>query len=188
MPTSRCSIRGQPRGGRHPRPGPGGVTLFMDDGQQIGLQDCVSHWNMGRRLLDRVRPPDSTDAVSRRARPRRRRHRAAVVSGVAGLHAAQRHIEATHFDRALELFPDDPDVLFFAGSATRCLPASGRSPPCERWTCRRGVTFDVQTEGAELRRAEQLYKRALERNPATDRGQDPAWTACSDGAAGTRKP
>ena len=30
----------------------------------------------------------------------------------------------------------------------------------------RDVTFGVQSEGAELRLAEQLYKRALERNPA----------------------
>ena len=29
----------------------------------------------------------------------------------------------------------------------------------------RGVSFDVQDEDAELRRAEQLYKRAIERNP-----------------------
>jgi tetratricopeptide (TPR) repeat protein len=29
-----------------------------------------------------------------------------------------------------------------------------------------GVTFDVQSVSAELRRAEQLYKRALERDPA----------------------
>ena len=76
-----------------------------------------------------------------------------------------RHIDLSHFNRALELFPNDPDVLFFAaavheGSAgvrTQAVMRSIKVP--------RDVTFDVQSQEAELRRAEQLYKRALERNP-----------------------
>src|SRR5687768_17123384 len=44
------------------RPGPGGSTLFMDDGQRRGLFGRVSHWNMGRRLLDLVRPVEGTES------------------------------------------------------------------------------------------------------------------------------
>ena len=62
------------------------------------------------------------------------------------------------------MFPDDPDVLFlvasaheyFAGVRTQSVMRSIKAP--------RDVTFDVLEENAELRLAEQLYKRALERN------------------------
>jgi hypothetical protein len=47
------------RAGNTGRPGPRAFTLFINDGQQTGRQDSVSHWNMGRRLLDRVRPQET---------------------------------------------------------------------------------------------------------------------------------
>jgi len=63
------------------------------------------------------------------------------------------------------LFPNDPDVLFFvaamheyfAGARTQSVMRSIRAP--------RDVTFGIGEEDAELRLAEQLYRRALERNP-----------------------
>ena len=39
------------------------VKIISNDGQQLGLQGVVSHWNMGRRLLDRVRPVDTRDTL-----------------------------------------------------------------------------------------------------------------------------
>jgi tetratricopeptide (TPR) repeat protein len=77
----------------------------------------------------------------------------------------RRLIEHAQFVRALELFPNDPEILFFvatahegsAGVRTQAVMRSLKGP--------RDVSFDVQDEGAELRRAEQLYKRALEHNP-----------------------
>jgi hypothetical protein len=51
------------------RPTPDGATLFMDDGQQLGLANTVSHWNHGRRLLDGVRPLESRDSFKTRPDP-----------------------------------------------------------------------------------------------------------------------
>jgi tetratricopeptide (TPR) repeat protein len=76
-----------------------------------------------------------------------------------------RFIDITQFTRALDLFPNDPDVLFFAASMheyfagvrTQSVMRSIRAP--------RDVKFDIREEDAELRLAEQLYRRALERNP-----------------------
>jgi hypothetical protein len=146
-------------------PGPAGATLQMDDGQQLGLTNTVSHWNMGRRLLDRVRPLESKTVFTTRPDPGadetvRRWYLAACAHML-----RTRFIEVDHFSRALELFPTDPDLLFlvasvheyFAGVRTQSVMRSMKGP--------RDVKFDIQEEGAELRLAEQLYKRALDRNP-----------------------
>ena len=146
-------------------PGPAGATLHMDDGQQLGLTNTISHWNMGRRLLDSVRPLESKAVFKTRPDPGaddivRRWYLAACAFML-----RTRYIEVDHFSRALDLFPNDPDVLFlvasehenFAGIRTQSVMRSMRGP--------RDVKFDIRDEGGELRLAEQLYKRALERNP-----------------------
>ena len=146
-------------------PGPAGATLHMDDGQQLGLTNSVSHWNMGRRLLDGVRPLDSKDAFKTRPDPGADDMvRRWYLAGCAFM-LRTRFIEVDHFSRALDLFPNDPEVLFlvasvhetFAGIRMQSVMRSMRGP--------RDVKFDIQEEGPELRLAEQLYKRVLERNP-----------------------
>src|SRR5262245_41746571 len=137
-------------------PGPAGATLRMDDGQQLGLTNAVSHWNMGRRLLDRVRPLDSKTAFNTRPDPGADETvRRWYLAGCAFM-LQTRFIEVDHFSRALELFPNDPDVLFIvasvheyvAGVRTQSVMRSMKGP--------RDVNFDIQEEGAELRLAEQL--------------------------------
>jgi tetratricopeptide (TPR) repeat protein len=147
------------------RPGPGGLTLFMNDGQQLGLQNTISHWDMGRRLLDAVRPVDSKSRLQTRPDPAvddfvRRWY----IAGAAYM-TRIRNIELAHFTRGLQLFPDDPDLLFFAASAHESFAGVRTQSVMRSLKARRDVTFGVKDEGAELRQAEQLYKRALERNP-----------------------
>jgi tetratricopeptide (TPR) repeat protein len=76
-----------------------------------------------------------------------------------------RFIEVDHFGRALELFPNDPDVLFFVASVHEYLAGVRTQSVMRSMKAPRDVTFGIQEKGRELRRAEQLYKRALERNP-----------------------
>ncbi len=147
-------------------PGPGGVTLFTSDGQQIGLQGRVSHWDMGRRLLDRVRPLDSKSDLKTVPDPGSDDTvRRWYLASCAFMLRIQR-IDPGHFDRALELFRADPDLLFLAGSAHEVLAGVRTQAAFRSMKVPLGVSFDVQTESGELGRAEQLYKRALERNPA----------------------
>jgi hypothetical protein len=147
------------------RPGPGGTTLHMDDGQHLGLTSEVSHWDMGRRLLDAVRPPESRSTLKMRPDPGaddvvRRWY----LAGSAYM-LRRRLIDITQFSRARELFPNDPEVLFFVASVHEYF-AGVRTQSVMRAMNTRDVKFDVLEEDAELRLAEQLYKRALERQPA----------------------
>jgi tetratricopeptide (TPR) repeat protein len=76
-----------------------------------------------------------------------------------------RFIEVDHFSRALELFPNDPDVLFLVASVHETFAGIRLQSVMRSMKVPRDVKFDIQEEGPELRLAEQLYKRALERNP-----------------------
>lgn len=154
-----------PRSNRS-RPGPVGFTLLMNDGQQIGLQDTVSHWNMGRRLLDRVRPLDSKAAIKTMPDPGRDETVRQWYLAVGAFMSRTRRIEPVHFERALELFRDDPEVLFTVAAVHEALAGVRMQATLRSMRVPRDVTFGVQSEGAELRLAEQLYKRALERRPA----------------------
>jgi tetratricopeptide (TPR) repeat protein len=147
------------------RPGPGGLTLFMNDGQQLGLQNTISHWNMGRRLLDAVRPVDSKSSLQTRPDPAADDFvRRWYIAGAAYM-LRIRNIESAHFTRGLELFPNDPDLLFFAASAHESFAGVRTQSVMRSLKAPRDVNFGVKDEGAELRLAEQLYKRALDRNP-----------------------
>jgi hypothetical protein len=147
------------------RAGPGSSLLLMDDGKQLGLQDTISHWDMGRRLLDLVRPPDSKKGVKTTPDPGADDTvRRWYLAGCAYMSRIRRN-DPSQFARALELFPDDPDILFFAAAAHEAFAGVRIQSVMQSMSIPREITFDVQSQGAELRRAEQLYKRALERNP-----------------------
>jgi tetratricopeptide (TPR) repeat protein len=144
------------------RSGDGGLTVFMNDGRQTGSQNVINHWDMGRRLLAQVHAPkglkttpdpDADETVRRW-----------YLVGCAYM-AGTAFIEPMHFTRALELFPDDPEILFFAASAHETFAGVRMQSAMRSIKAPRDVRFDVQDGSAELRQAEQLYKLALERNP-----------------------
>jgi tetratricopeptide (TPR) repeat protein len=141
------------------------LTLYMTDGRQVGLQDAVSHWEMGRWLLDRVRPegkaPPNKLFPGPESDPVVRLWYLATSAYMQSL----MQLDPVHFERELELFPKDPDVLFFAGALHETFASPRIQAALRQMKVPRGVTFDVQSEGAEFRLAEQLYRRALEANP-----------------------
>ncbi|HKH70579.1 MAG TPA: tetratricopeptide repeat protein [Vicinamibacterales bacterium] len=147
------------------RPGPGGLTLFMNDGQPIRLQGLVSHWNMGRRLLDRVRPLNTRSGLKTASDPAADDFVRRWYLAVGAYMTLIRNIETSHFTRALELFPKDPDVLFFAASAHESFAGARMQSVMRSLKVPRDVSFDVGNEDSELRLAEHLYTRVLERNP-----------------------
>jgi hypothetical protein len=146
------------------RPGPGAFTMFIDDGQQTGQQESVSHWNMGRRLVDRVRPPE-TKALGTVPDPGSDDTVRLWYLATCGFMARIRQIEPAHFDRAIELFPDDADILMMAAAVHESFAGVRTQAAMRRAKIPRDVSFGVLEEGPELRRSEDLYKRALEANP-----------------------
>jgi hypothetical protein len=156
---------GQAASGNEGRGSPAGLTLFMNDGQQLGLQGTVSHWTMGRRLLERVRPLESKTPKTVPNPGGDATVRLWYLAGAAFM-SSIRQIEPAHFDRALELFPRDPEILLAAGAVREVFAGPWTQAVLRSMRVPRDVVFDLQPEGVELRRAEQLFKRALEINPA----------------------
>ena len=75
----------------------------------------------------------------------------------------------SHLEAALEMFPDDEEVLFQAGALHVALATAHYQQGA---TTRRlaNVSF-LESEDAELRRAEQLFRQALKANPHHDEGR-----------------
>ena len=151
-------------GGDLRRAGPGTFTMLMDDGQQTGRQESVSHFDMGRRLLDRVRPVNSRTLPLVPDPGKDETVRSWYLATCAFM-ARMRQIEPNHFERAIELFPDDAEMLMFAAAVHESFAGVRTQSAIRTANIPRDVDIGVRDEGMELRRAESLYKRALEANP-----------------------
>jgi tetratricopeptide (TPR) repeat protein len=142
-----------------------GSTLYVKDGQPVRFEEEVSHYEMGRRLLDKVRAEGRTFPNTIVADPR------GDVTVCRWYLATSAHMQGTmwldvrHLDRALELCSEDPEVQFFAGALHETLAGVRRQVAIKNARLPRDVTLSVQSAAAELRRAEGLYRRTLEINP-----------------------
>jgi tetratricopeptide (TPR) repeat protein len=141
--------------------GPDRMRLQMNDGQDLGVVQAAVHWELARMLLDHVH----TQSRAARADPEhdpmvRLWYRATF----AFMERAVDH-DPSHVGRALQLFPDDGDLLFLAGSMHETFAAAGVQSAMHSAVLPAGSSFGVGSEGVELRRAEGLFRRALEVNP-----------------------
>ena len=141
----------------------GGVERFrmeISDGQEIDLRQSAVHWEIARMLLDFVRPAGKDRADPGHDDMVRQWYRATA----AWMQLREDH-DKLHLDRARELFPADPDILFLSG----CQRETYAGPPIQ--TAVRsavlptGVTLDVGSDRSELREAETLFRRTLEIKP-----------------------
>ena len=142
--------------------GPRRITLYVTDGQQAGLEDAASHWEMGRRLLDKVRP-----ALARDSRP----DPASDMTVRAWYLAASSYLQSItqmdpwHVERSLQLFPRDAEILFLAACLHETLSSPQFQIAMQAIDVPRDLVFDIESEGAELREAERLFRRSLEAYP-----------------------
>lgn len=132
----------------------------MDDGRQVGVEIGISHWEMGRRLLDRVATRDpSTNKV--------RGPEADDIARVWYLAAetfmqARGELDPRNCQRALELFPKDAETLFFCAALHEVVSGDRRQAALRTATIPRGVTMLAGSRGDELSTAERLYRQSLE--------------------------
>jgi tetratricopeptide (TPR) repeat protein len=136
---------------------PGGLeefTLLMPDGRSQGVAVDVGHWELARLLLDKVVPAAARDDFVRRWY----RATAAYLGGLGQL-------TPSHFTRAFRLFPDDADLLFFAGCLHEALAEPRVQEAMQGAAIPSDVRFDVSSRRAELRDAESLLRKTLRVQP-----------------------
>jgi hypothetical protein len=136
---------------------PGGMqefTLMMPDGRSQGMAVDVGHWEFARALLDKVVPAPARDEFVRR-------WYTAAASYLEGLG----QLTPAHFTRGLRLFPDDADLLFFAGCLHESLAEPRVQAAMQGAPIPSDVKFEVSSRRAELREAESLFRKALKAQP-----------------------
>jgi len=144
------------------RPRSSQVMLFMTDGRQTGIDDAGVQWEMGRRLLDKVRPkgsarlgadPGADETV-----------RLWYLASNAYMQAVEQ-LDGWHVERAVQLFPRDPEILFLAACAREVFSGPQIQSVLASTTLSRDLFDQIGDEGDELRKAERLFRESLERNP-----------------------
>jgi tetratricopeptide (TPR) repeat protein len=138
------------------------LMMYFDDGRRLGFENAGEHWRAARLLLDKVRSKDSRDNRPAPARDEM------VQSWYRVTTAYQQRIqqyELGHLERALELFPDDPELHFFNGCLHETFASRRVQSVFHAVSLPKGVKFDIGSEHFELRRAEAAFRKALELGP-----------------------
>ena len=144
------------------------IMVFLADGQQTGVDDAAVHWEMGRRLLDKVRPkirskpgpdPGADETV-----------RLWYLASNAYMQAVEQ-LDGWHVERAVQLFPRDPEILFLAACARETFSGPQIQGVLASTTVSRGLFNLIGDEADELRKAERLFRESLERNPKQIEGR-----------------
>jgi tetratricopeptide (TPR) repeat protein len=74
---------------------------------------------------------------------------------------AREDYETLHLDRAHEIFPDDPDILFLSGCLHEAYAGPRIQSAVQSVVLPTGVFFDLKSDRAELRHAETLLRRVV---------------------------
>jgi tetratricopeptide (TPR) repeat protein len=140
--------------------------LYIDDGRPKGIQTEANHWDMGRRLLDRVRYRDPKGGAAR-GPALDDTVRLWYIATCAYLISVG-DLDPAHFVRAVELFPKNPDLLFLRAALHESMAGARRQSAMRTADVPAGVSFTIGSRGDELLLAERFYERALENAPMFD--------------------
>jgi tetratricopeptide (TPR) repeat protein len=143
-----------------PPSGPQSLRLEISDGQGLALHQWAVHWQIARMLLDFVVPKGHERAAPEHDSMVREWYRATA----AWMQLREDHAE-DHLARALKIFPDDPDLLFLAGCQRETFAGAAIQAAVRSAVLPGGVTIGVYSPQAELRDAEQFFRRALQVKP-----------------------
>lgn len=141
-------------------PGPDQVEFSMFDGSPIGSREVGIQWIIARMLLDEVVPIGSKKPAPGRDAGVREWYRASA----AWMQNVESH-DTQHLDRARDLFPNDPDILFLSGSQREMFAAPRIQGAVRSAALPSNLTLDVASDQKETRRAEEYYRRAIAARP-----------------------
>jgi tetratricopeptide (TPR) repeat protein len=136
------------------------LRLSLDDGFGKGLGQSAVHWEIARMLLDHVQPAGSDKADPAHDDMVRRWYRA-----TAAWMQSRENYETLHLDRARGIFPDDPDILFLNGALHETYAAPHIQSAVHGVSLPSGMTFDLDSDHGEFRRAEGFLRRAVTLQP-----------------------
>jgi hypothetical protein len=137
--------------------------LNMDDGRPRGIQTETNHWDLGRRLLDDVRYRATRGSTARG--PSMDETVRLWYAGTCAYQLRVGDLDPPHFVRAIEVFPNDPDLLFLRGALHEVMASTRRQSALRNANVPLGVTLGTGLRSEELSQAERFFKRALERLP-----------------------
>ena len=140
--------------------GPQRIRAQISDGREVSLGQTEVHWELARMLLDHVKPHGTGDGELGRDEMVRQWYHA-----TAAWMQWRQNYDSDHLDRAREIFPDDPDILFLSGSLRETYAGSRIQNAVRAAFVPTGVRMDVGSDRAELRRAETFLRRALAAKP-----------------------
>jgi VWFA-related protein len=124
------------------------------DGRPLGTEGTAGQLELVQALLDNVAPNPAADPTVR-------------LWYIATSAYGQYHERHTrHEDRAVQIFPEDADVQFLAGSLHETFASPRIQTLARSVRLPAGAAHGIGSEQAELRQAEERFRRALERQPA----------------------
>jgi len=144
---------------RSPSAGPQRFRLQISDGRQTDFGQVAVHWDIARMVLDHVKPgvgqpvPGHDEMV-----------RQWYLATAAWMQQVEDH-DTVHLDRAREIFPADPDILFLSGAQRETYAAPRIQNAVRTAVLPYGIFFAVASDRGELRQAEGFFRRALEIEP-----------------------
>jgi tetratricopeptide (TPR) repeat protein len=140
--------------------GPQRFRMNISDGLETDVGQVGVHWEIARMLLDYVKPPGTDRPAPGRDEMVRQWYRATA----AWMQMTESH-DTVHLERAREIFPADPDVLFLSGCQREVYASARIQSAMRSAVLPTGVHLDVGSDREELHQAETFFARALKANP-----------------------
>lgn len=128
----------------------GSTQLLVEDGRGTP-QGGGEHWEIARLLLDGIDPDPSGDSMVRQWY---------TATGAFMLARRKWGFAETHFNRALEIFPTDSKILFYAGTVHENYASPEGQGIHVQWKRAR-----LGSKESELKKARELLKRSIEGVP-----------------------
>ena len=139
-----------------PAPGPDRFRMSLADGQGTAFRQVGVHWELARMLLDYVKPRGSDRVAPGRDDMVRDWYRA-----TAAWMQDRQDYDTYHLDRAREVLTADPVILFLSGTLAETYAAPHIQGALRSAVAPAGTVFHIDSDRAELRRAEGFFRRAL---------------------------
>jgi len=137
-------------------PAPDRFRMHLADGQGTAFRQVAIHWELARMLLDFVKPSGADRAAPGRDDMVRDWYRA-----TASWMQDREDYDDMHLDRARQIFPADPVILFLSGCQREVYAAPRIQSAVRSAVAPPGTIFGIASDRGELHHAEDYYRRAL---------------------------